>query len=47
VAYFAVLSAMGRLTAEDLALPAPVYDPAEHYRAVHHRIYGTRTPDAR
>jgi hypothetical protein len=28
-------------------LPAPVYDPAEHYRAVHHKIYGVRTPDAR
>jgi hypothetical protein len=38
---------MGRLTAEDLALPAPVYDPTEHYRAVHNSIYGTRTPDGR
>ena len=47
VASFALLSAMGRLTAEDLALPAPVYDPTEHYRAVHNSIYGTRTPDGR
>jgi hypothetical protein len=38
---------MGRLTAEDLSLPAPVYDPTEHYRAVHYKLYGVRTPDAR
>jgi outer membrane protein len=47
VASFALLSAMGRLTAEALALPAPLYDPGEHYRAVHNRIYGARTPDGR
>ncbi len=47
VASFSLLSAMGRLTAEALTLPAPLYDPGEHYRAVRNRIYGTRTPDAR
>ncbi len=47
VASFALLSAMGRLTAEELALPAPVYDPTEHYRAVQHKFHGIRTPDGR
>jgi outer membrane protein len=47
VAYFAVLSAMGRLTGEALSLPAPLYDPSEHYRAVHNKLGGTRTPDGR
>ena len=47
VASFALLSAMGRLTAEALQLPAPVYDPAEHYDSVRTRLYGTRTPDGR
>lgn len=47
VSYFSVLSAMGKLTGEALALPAPVYDPTEHYRAVHNRLAGTRTPDGR
>ena len=31
VASFALLSAMGRLTAEALALPTAAYDPTEHY----------------
>jgi outer membrane protein len=47
VASFALLSAMGRLTAEALNLPTPVYDPSEHYTAVRDRWYGTRTPDSR
>ncbi|MGH6922141.1 MAG: TolC family outer membrane protein [Propylenella sp.] len=47
VASFALLSAMGRLTAEDLALPAPVYDPTEHYRAIRNPVFGIRTPDGR
>lgn len=47
VAYFALLSAMGRLTAEALSLPAPIYDPREHYEAVRNSLYGTRTPDGR
>jgi outer membrane protein len=47
VAYFSVLSAMGKLTGEALSLPAPLYDPSEHYRAVHNRLAGTRTPDGR
>jgi outer membrane protein len=47
VASFALLSAMGRLTAETLNLPTPVYDPSEHYTAVQDRWRGTRTPDGR
>lgn len=47
VASFALLSAMGRLTAEQLGLPTPVYDPTEHYRAVRGKFIGTRTPDGR
>ncbi len=47
VASFALLSAMGRLTAEALALPAAVYDPAEHYNAVRNKAFGIRTPDGR
>jgi outer membrane protein len=47
VASFALLSAMGRLTAEALNLPTAVYDPSEHYTAVRDRWYGTRTPDGR
>ncbi len=47
VAYYSVLSAMGRLTAEGLSLPVAAYDPTEHYRAVHNKLYGTRTPDGR
>jgi outer membrane protein len=47
VSYFSLLSAMGRLTAQALSLPAAVYDPTEHYQAVRHRLYGSRTPDGR
>lgn len=47
VASFALLSAMGRLTAEALSLPTPAYDPTEHYRAVRAKLIGTRTPDGR
>jgi outer membrane protein len=47
VAGFSLLSAMGRLTAEHLALPTAVYDPTEHYRAVRGRWAGFRTPDGR
>ena len=47
VAAFALLSAMGRLNAEQLGLPTAVYDPGEHYRAVRGRWHGFRTPDGR
>ena len=38
-----LLSATGRLTAERLALPVPLYDPVRHYRAVRDR-WGGATP---
>ena len=47
VSLFALLSAMGRLSAEELSLAAPVYDPAEHYRHVENKWYGFWTPDGR
>jgi outer membrane protein len=47
VAAFALLSAMGRLTAEHLRLPTTPYDPVEHYDAVKDKWYGVRTPDGR
>ncbi|HEX2257616.1 MAG TPA: TolC family protein, partial [Afifellaceae bacterium] len=47
VASFALLSAMGRLTAEHLRLPTKAYDPVEHYTAVEDKWYGVRTPDGR
>jgi outer membrane protein len=47
VSLFALVSAMGRLTAEQLRLNTPVYDPVEHYTAVRDKWYGVRTPDGR
>ncbi|HEX9904718.1 MAG TPA: TolC family outer membrane protein [Propylenella sp.] len=47
VANFALLSAMGRLDAEPLGLPVAAYHAEEHYRAVHDKWYGVRTPDGR
>jgi outer membrane protein len=47
VASFSVLSAMGRLTAEALALPTAVYDPTHHYREVRGKLIGVSTPDGR
>jgi outer membrane protein len=47
VAAFALLSAMGRLTLEQLDLPTESYDPAEHYDAVKNRWFGELTPDGR
>jgi outer membrane protein len=37
------LAAVGRLTAEHLALPAPIYDPVRHYRETRDR-WGGNTP---
>jgi outer membrane protein len=47
VAQFSLLSAMGLLSAEDLHLAAEIYDPAQHYKAVHNKWFGTTTPDGR
>ncbi|MEF2550030.1 TolC family outer membrane protein [Aurantimonas sp. A2-1-M11] len=47
VAGYAVLSAIGRLSAERLSLVANVYRPSEHYEAVEDKWFGLRTPDGR
>ncbi len=40
-ASYSVASAVGRLTARDLALPVPLYDETAYYEAVHDRWIGT------
>ncbi|MGD9865959.1 MAG: TolC family outer membrane protein [Pseudodonghicola sp.] len=47
VASYAILSAIGALTARKLGLAGAIHDPAEHYDAVKDRWVGTRTPDGR
>lgn len=47
VASYAVLSAIGRLSAERLKLAVVRYDPVEHFEVVKDKWYGLRTPDGR
>lgn len=47
VASYAILSAVGRLSAASLGLQVTLYRPEEHYRAVKDRWGGLRTPDGR
>lgn len=47
VASYAILSALGRLTARDLSLKVALHDPKEHYEAVKDKWFGLRTPDGR
>jgi outer membrane protein len=47
VASYAILSAMGRLSAARLALAVELHDPQEHYDAVKDKWGGLRTPDGR
>jgi outer membrane protein len=44
VASYSLLSAVGRLSAQELALPVPVYDPMVHYQQVRDSWIGVRTP---
>ena len=44
VAVFGLRAATGRLTAQALGLPVPIYDPTLHYGAVRDQLWGT-TPD--
>jgi len=44
VAGYAVLAAMGRLTARDLGLAVEPYNPEEDYRAVRNRWFGLEAP---
>ncbi len=47
VASYAILSAMGQLSAEHLGLQVAIYHPSEHYEAVRDKWFGLRTPDGR
>ncbi|RWM14468.1 MAG: transporter [Mesorhizobium sp.] len=47
VASYAILSAIGRLSVERLALQVTKYRPEEHYNAVKDKWFGLRTPDGR
>ena len=44
VASYSLLSAVGRLSARDLALPVTIYDPTVHYQQVRDAWIGVRTP---
>jgi outer membrane protein len=47
VASYAIVSAMGRLSASTLGLAVAVHRPEEHYDAVKDKWFGLRTPDGR
>lgn len=47
VASYSLLSAVGRLSAQQLGLPVHVYDPQVHYQQVRDSWFGLRTPDGR
>lgn len=47
VAAFALLSAVGRLTAVRLGLAVDAYKPEEHTKVIRDKWYGLRTPDGR
>lgn len=47
VASYAILSAVGRLSASRLSLNVAHYNPREHYEAVKDKWFGLRTPDGR
>lgn len=47
VASYSLLSAVGRLSAQELHLPVAIYDPMVHYQQVRDAWIGLRTPDGR
>jgi len=47
VASYALLAAVGRLSADVLSLPVTIYDPSVHYQQVRDVWFGLRTPDGR
>ena len=47
VASYAIVSAMGALTAERLGLQVAIHRPKEHYDAVKNKAAGFKTPDGR
>jgi outer membrane protein len=47
VASYFLLSAVGRLSAQELRLPVTIYDPSTHYFQVRDAWFGLRVPDGR
>jgi outer membrane protein len=47
VASYGLLSAVGRLSAQELRLPVSIYDPMAHYQQIRDAWFGLRTPDGR
>ncbi len=47
VASYSLLSAVGRLSAQELHLPVAIYDPTVHYQQIRDAWFGLRTPDGR
>ncbi len=47
VASYAVLGAMGRLSAQNLGLGVVEYNPSQHYQQTKNRFFGIDTPDGR
>jgi outer membrane protein len=47
IASYALAATAGRLTARDLNLPVPIYDPIDYYGAVRDRLFGTDIPAPR
>ena len=47
VASYAIISAVGRLSAKRLGLAVTIHEPKEHYEAVKDKWFGLRTPDGR
>ena len=47
VASYSLVSAVGRLSAQELRLPVTIYDPMVHYQQVRDAWYGIPTPDGR
>jgi outer membrane protein len=47
VASYSLLSAVGRLSAQELHLPVTIYDPMVHYQQVRDAWAGVRIPDGR
>ena len=47
VSSYAVMAAIGRLTAANLGLGVSAYDPNHHYDQTKNRFFGLSTPDGR
>ena len=47
VGSYAVMAAIGRLSAQNLGLGVVEYDPSQHYQQTKNRFFGVDTPDGR